>query len=86
MAKQLDLFSMPLPSPCIGVCRLNQKGYCEGCFRTRDERFHWLQLSDMEKKNVIRLCQQRKKRFLTRKGGTLTDELPEQLDLFDENK
>ncbi|AVS63519.1 DUF1289 domain-containing protein [Paracidovorax avenae] len=32
----------PVPSPCIGVCRMDAGGHhCEGCFRTLDEISAW---------------------------------------------
>jgi predicted Fe-S protein YdhL (DUF1289 family) len=57
---QLEFFV--IPSPCIGVCELNSKGYCKGCLRSREERLHWLQFDDEQKRQVIRLCQARKVR------------------------
>ncbi|MBO1519030.1 DUF1289 domain-containing protein [Oceanisphaera pacifica] len=60
--EQLEFFD--LLSPCIGVCQVNNKGYCKGCFRRRDERFNWLQLSPAQQREVIRLCQDRKRRVL----------------------
>lgn len=76
---QLQLFI--IESPCIGVCEVNNRGYCKGCLRSRDERFHWQQLSDGDKSKVIKLCQRRKKRkTATRKD---TDEAsPPNLSLF----
>lgn len=58
--EQLTFFD--IPSPCIGVCQSDSRGYCKGCLRSRDERFHWQKLSVSQKENVIRLCQQRRKR------------------------
>ncbi|MDO6619202.1 MULTISPECIES: DUF1289 domain-containing protein [unclassified Shewanella] len=58
--EQLSFFSVP--SPCIGVCQTDARGYCNGCLRNRDERFNWLHFSDAQKHNIIRLCQQRKRR------------------------
>ena len=55
--EQLDFFTVP--SPCVGVCQANNRGYCKGCFRSRDERFYWQQLTNEQKRNVIRLCRQR---------------------------
>ncbi|CAM3948353.1 DUF1289 domain-containing protein [Vibrio neonatus] len=55
--EQLDFFDVP--SPCIGVCSSDDKGYCQGCMRNRDERFSWQTLSCAQKKHVIRLCRQR---------------------------
>jgi 8-oxo-dGTP pyrophosphatase MutT (NUDIX family)/predicted Fe-S protein YdhL (DUF1289 family) len=33
-------------SPCIGVCRLDASGYCEGCHRTGSEIASWMALDD----------------------------------------
>ncbi len=57
---QLDFFDVP--SPCIGICQSDNKGYCLGCFRTRDERLQWTHLSIDDKKKVIKRCIQRKRR------------------------
>lgn len=45
--EQPDFF--PIPSPCIGVCEANAKGYCKGCLRSREERLYWLQMTDSQK-------------------------------------
>jgi len=58
--EQLAFFE--IPSPCIGVCQSDARGYCKGCLRNRDERFKWLEYSDAQKYDVIRLCKQRKRR------------------------
>ena len=57
MAEQLEFFE--IPNPCRGICQTNEQGYCKGCYRTRDERFGWLTFSDSEKRNILRLCNQR---------------------------
>jgi predicted Fe-S protein YdhL (DUF1289 family) len=81
---QLELFH--IPSPCIGVCELNSKGYCKGCFRSREERLYWLQLSDERKRDVLRLCQARKARVQKAREDTQAradDPVPfDQPDLF----
>lgn len=61
---QLEFFD--IPSPCIGICQLNDKGQCLGCYRTRDERITWTNNSSDEKQKVIKRCLQRKKRFETK--------------------
>ena len=61
--QQIEIFE--IPSPCIGVCQTNNRGYCLGCFRSRDERFNWQKMSDVDKKQVIVLCQQRKRRAVS---------------------
>lgn len=39
MAEQLEFF--PVQSPCRGICQTDERGYCRGCFRSREERFNW---------------------------------------------
>lgn len=39
----------PILSPCIGICRLDERGYCEGCLRTGDEIARWRSMSDAER-------------------------------------
>ncbi|MBT1443614.1 DUF1289 domain-containing protein [Shewanella sp. JM162201] len=58
--EQLVFFE--IPSPCINVCQSDNRGFCLGCFRSRDERFNWQQMSDAQKMETIRLCRDRKKR------------------------
>lgn len=60
MIEQLSFF--PLSSPCVGVCQSDNRGYCKGCFRSRDERFYWQSFSENQKLNVIRLCKARQRR------------------------
>lgn len=57
---QLEFFDVP--SPCVGVCQSDDKGYCLGCMRTRDERLDWTTFSSDIKQKVIKRCIQRKKR------------------------
>ena len=59
---QLEFFD--IPSPCIGVCTANSKGYCRGCLRSRDERMYWAKLSNEDRRKVIRLCAARKRKLL----------------------
>ncbi|WP_312057179.1 DUF1289 domain-containing protein [Pantoea brenneri] len=61
MAEQLEFF--PVPSPCRGICQSDARGYCLGCLRSRDERFNWLRFSDAQKREVLRLCYQRRLRL-----------------------
>lgn len=57
VAEQLEFF--PIQSPCRGICQADERGYCRGCMRTRDERFNWQNFSDTQKQDIIRLCRQR---------------------------
>jgi len=57
---QLEFFDVP--SPCIGICQSDEKGNCLGCYRTREERQSWINLTSDDKQKVVKRCQQRKKR------------------------
>jgi len=57
---QLEFFDVP--SPCVGVCQSDEKGNCLGCYRTREERQSWINLTSDDKQKVVKRCQQRKKR------------------------
>ena len=59
-SEQLELFE--LASPCIGVCQSDERGYCLGCYRSRQERFDWLQMTNTQQQEVMRLCRGRKAR------------------------
>ena len=46
----------PLPlTPCIGVCRLDGRGYCVGCQRTGEEIGRWGAMTDAERWHVMRV-------------------------------
>lgn len=61
---QLEFFE--IPSPCIGVCQSGERGYCKGCYRSREERLHWLSVDDNTKRIIIQACNRRKKSALRR--------------------
>lgn len=79
MDQQLEFFE--IPSPCRGICQADDRGYCRGCMRSRDERFNWIKLSDPQKRDVLRLCRQR---WLRQQRNDKSDpsNLPEQPSLF----
>lgn len=62
---QLEL--LDVESPCVGVCQANNRGYCVGCLRSRDERLYWIQYTTEQKSLVLELCKQRKKRVIAKK-------------------
>ncbi|MCF5846664.1 DUF1289 domain-containing protein [Aeromonas veronii] len=74
--EQLEIF--PLQSPCIGVCEVNNKGYCKGCLRNREERFNWLTMTPAQQQEVMRLCRARKARVEAARRKALEREQPEQ--------
>jgi hypothetical protein len=43
----------PVLSPCTGVCRLDDAGYCVGCRRSSDEIAHWMQFSDAQRLHLM---------------------------------
>ncbi|MDC9621211.1 DUF1289 domain-containing protein [Xenorhabdus sp. XENO-7] len=79
MAEQLEFFA--IPNPCKGVCESDSRGFCRGCYRSREERFMWMKLSDRQKREIFRLCHQRYLRILKNKGEKY-DITPNQPELF----
>ncbi|HEG1828245.1 TPA: DUF1289 domain-containing protein [Enterobacter cloacae] len=79
MAEQLEFF--PIQSPCRGICQVDERGYCRGGMRTRDERFNWQNFSDTQKQEVLRLCRQRFLRKIRANKPGETEE-PQQPSLF----
>jgi uncharacterized protein len=57
----------PLPSPCIGICRLEPaSGLCEGCLRTIDEIAAWPEADDAARLAILdRLRDRRRARGRT---------------------
>lgn len=81
--EQLEFFVVP--SPCVGVCTVDEKGYCRGCMRKRDERFNWLNMTPAQQLHIIKLCRQRYLRKIKREQANVAeqkiDDSPQQ-DLF----
>ncbi|MFT6269249.1 MAG: putative Fe-S protein YdhL (DUF1289 family) [Alphaproteobacteria bacterium] len=79
--QQMEFFD--IPSPCIGVCESGPRGYCKGCFRSREERTHWLAIDDRTKRIIVSACNRRKRAFNVRKSQSQeTDTHFQQGDLF----
>ncbi|MFT5677289.1 MAG: putative Fe-S protein YdhL (DUF1289 family) [Paraglaciecola sp.] len=79
--QQLEFFD--IASPCIGVCQSGNTGYCLGCFRSRDERLHWINLDLEVKSKIVRACGVRKKRaMLTKKEKSPSKSKPIQGSLL----
>ena len=79
VAEQLEFF--PVQSPCRGICQSDERGYCRGCMRSRDERFNWQKMNDAQKQEVLRLCRQRLLRKLRAAKHDSAEE-PQQPSLF----
>jgi len=77
--EQLEFF--PVQSPCRGICQSDERGFCRGCMRSRDERFNWQSMSDGQKQEVLRLCRQRFLRKMRANKVTPPEE-PQQPSLF----
>ena len=86
--RQIEIFE--IPSPCIGICTNGPKGYCVGCFRSREERLHWLNVDNNTRKQINDACARRKRSYLNRqRKGASTDQsvqepsvIPHQDSLF----
>jgi predicted Fe-S protein YdhL (DUF1289 family) len=70
--QQLEFFD--IPSPCMGVCQSGPRGYCVGCFRSREERQHWHKVDDATKRIIVSACNRRKKSFNARKNKNQVNE------------
>ena len=77
---QIELFE--IKNPCIGVCENNPRGFCRGCFRSREERQHWNVLEANVKYQIIKACAQRKKRMQVTKVVATDLNSSSQSDLF----
>ena len=45
--------SQPVLSPCVGICAVDEHGYCQGCFRTLDEIGNWLSYSPAQRERLM---------------------------------
>ncbi|MEQ1962134.1 DUF1289 domain-containing protein [Xenorhabdus khoisanae] len=79
MAEQLEFFA--IPNPCRGICESDSRGFCRGCYRSREERFIWMKLSDGEKRKILHLCHYRYLRELKIKAKE-RNIIPDHPELF----
>ncbi|MDB2330886.1 DUF1289 domain-containing protein [Alteromonas sp.] len=84
-ATQLEFFE--IPSPCIGVCQSGPRGFCKGCYRSRDERLYWLRVDDATRRKIMTACYRRKKvahrRALSKAAVDMPTTKINQIGLFD---
>lgn len=52
-----------VPSPCVGLCRLNDDDYCLGCYRHRNEIKDWGTRPDAEKQAILQQLPERRYQF-----------------------
>jgi predicted Fe-S protein YdhL (DUF1289 family) len=43
----------PILTPCIGICTLDDAGYCEGCRRTGNEIAAWSSMTAAEREHLM---------------------------------
>lgn len=77
MIDQGQLFHTP--NPCRSICTVNNKGFCKGCFRSREERFHWNEFTEYQKHLVVQLCYVREKRIEAARRKKLLQEAQNKL-------
>lgn len=51
---------MPVGSPCVRNCCLNEEDICLGCFRSLDEIIHWSESTDAERRTILASTEQRR--------------------------
>lgn len=55
-----------IPSPCIGVCMLDEERLCLGCHRSVEEITRWVELGDVERRRLVEEELPRRARLRTR--------------------
>ncbi|MGI9508099.1 MAG: DUF1289 domain-containing protein [Geminicoccaceae bacterium] len=51
-----------LPSPCVGVCKLDpQTERCLGCMRTREEVVRWPHADETERLQILQRLRERRR-------------------------
>ncbi|KAA1171197.1 DUF1289 domain-containing protein [Marinobacter salinexigens] len=49
-------------SPCVSVCALDENDVCIGCHRTGDEILRWTQMTNDERRDVLRKVAKREEK------------------------
>jgi len=49
-----------VPSPCVGICCPDENEICMGCFRTMAEITRWWEMSNDEKRELLRILPSRR--------------------------
>jgi uncharacterized protein len=53
----------PVASPCISVCVLDEQDVCTGCFRNVQEITDWSEMSNAQRREVVRAANARSKAY-----------------------
>ena len=57
-------------SPCVNICIVHpHANICTGCFRTIDEISSWSNMSETERKGIIKELPNRSSKLRVRRGG-----------------
>jgi predicted Fe-S protein YdhL (DUF1289 family) len=51
---------VPVASPCISVCVLDEQDVCQGCFRTASEVTDWFMASERERREILERSRRRR--------------------------
>lgn len=51
-------------SPCVSICALDERDICIGCHRTGDEILRWTQMSNEERRQVLKEVAEREQQAL----------------------
>ena len=59
--ERLKMLAEGPPSPCIGVCRIDERsGWCIGCYRNIDEIREWMITPPAERHRILETLKQRR--------------------------
>ena len=57
-------------SPCVNICIIHPRAnICTGCFRSIDEISSWSNMSESERKGIIKELPNRSSKLRVRRGG-----------------
>ena len=62
MSSTANSVRMPVPSPCIRECCLDQDNICLGCHRSLREICDWSDSSDAERLDILARCTERREK------------------------
>ena len=57
-------------SPCVNICIIHPRAnICNGCFRSIDEISSWSNMSESERKGILKELPNRSSKLRVRRGG-----------------